>query len=90
VASLALSTGAIFSRPTLGGLVNALAGAEDRAMDTLTCMPLAGGAATALADQASRKAATQRHGEEAVATAAEWQLQEVVGAEDGAAGGLTA
>lgn len=75
-----LSTGAILSRMTLGGLANGLAGAEGGVVDTLTCIPLAADDATAIGNvnEAARKEATRKQMETAIATAGNLTLGEVV------------
>ena len=74
-----LSTGAILSRITLGGLVNALAGVEGGVVDTLTVVPLASSSlAAGNVDEDAKKEETKKRMEEVVASAAGLPLKEVV------------
>lgn len=79
VASSELSTGAILSRMTLGGLVNALAGVEGGVVDTLTCIPL-----NELTDscnnmnEAAKKEEAKKHMDAVIHTAGDLPLKEVI------------
>mmetsp|Transcript_22363 Transcript_22363/g.48498 ORF Transcript_22363/g.48498 Transcript_22363/m.48498 type:complete len:783 (-) Transcript_22363:88-2436(-) len=78
-ASSELSTGAILSRMTLGGLVNALAAVEGGVVDTLTCIPLSdlsngnGGV-----DEARIKEERKKQMDVVIATAGNLPLKELI------------
>lgn len=80
VASSELSTGAILSRMTLGGLVNGLAGVEGGVVDTLTCISLndltndKGG----VFDEAAQKEERKKQLDATVASAGNLPLKELV------------
>jgi len=77
VASSELSTGAILSRMTLGGLVNGMAGVENGVVDTITCIPLKC-VGNENMDERTKKNDTIKYMEEAIGTAAGLKLKDVV------------
>ncbi|KAL7537164.1 hypothetical protein ACHAXR_008648 [Thalassiosira sp. AJA248-18] len=73
-----LIPGAILSRMTLGGLVNALAGVQGGVVDTLTCMPLGGHDETVVVDEATKKEENKKQMDVVIATAGNSSLKEVI------------
>jgi hypothetical protein len=75
-----LSTGAILSRITLGGLVNALSGVKGGVVDALTCIPLSELSSTSNnnMDDASKKEERKKHLDVVIDTAHNLSLKEVI------------
>ena len=73
-----LSTGAILSRMTLGGLVNGMAGVTGGVVDTLTCIPLGELQMNGNMDEATKKEEWKKLMEVVIPTAGNLQLKEVI------------
>ena len=74
-----LSTGAILSRITLGGLVNALSGVNGGMVDTLTCIPLSElELKQSSSNESSKKEERKKLLEVVVPTAGNLKLKEVI------------
>jgi len=73
-----LSTGAILSRITLGGLVNALGGLNGGIVDTLTCIPLSELELKQSSNESSKKEERKKFLEVVVPSAGNLKLKEVI------------
>jgi len=73
-----LSTGAILSRITLGGLVNALGGVNGGIVDTLTCIPLSELELKQSSNESSKKEERKKFLEVVVPTAGNLKLKDLI------------